>query len=73
MNDIEVIGWYNRDIFLRYKGKKVSMKNTLPRTELILRLGVHPQEVKATRDQIQVVASSKPMSYFEVEGFWRDP
>ena len=50
--NIEILGFQAEEIFFRVDGKIIILKDKLTKQDLILRLGVEPEDVKAFRDEI---------------------
>lgn len=69
--DLEIYGYFDREILFRFRGKKYSLRKHLPKVDLMLKFGIKPDEVKSMRDAILIEAHSKPLTYSDVEYFWR--
>ena len=68
----DVLGFWEDDIFFRFADKIIVMKKRLPKEDMILKLKVEPEDIKALRDEILVDASNKPLSYDQKEEYLKE-
>lgn len=68
----EVLGYWEDDIFFLFNEKVIVVNKRLPKEDLILRLKVEPEDIKALRDEILVDASSKPLTYEQSQIYNRE-
>lgn len=61
----DVLGFHEKEILFRLDGKIIIIHKRLPKEDLILLLGVQPEDVKDLRDEILVEASKRPLTYRE--------
>ncbi len=63
----EVLGYWDDDIFFKLQEKIIVIKKKLSKEDLVLKLKVDPEDVKALKDEILVQASKKPLTYDQKE------
>lgn len=63
----EIIGFFDDIIYFKIEEKVIFISNKLPKADLILRLKIEPEDIKAIRDEILVQASKKQLTYDEKE------
>lgn len=66
---IEVFGFHGNYIYFTRNDKKIILKKSLPRTDVILLLGIAPEEYPEVKDEILIAASKKPLSEVERDSF----
>lgn len=65
----KVFGCYGQFIYFDVDGKHIFLKNTLPKQDLILKLGITPNEVKQEKEQIYIEAMNKKLTKSELGDF----
>ena len=60
-----VIGHSDRSIFFEVGAKHLYIKATLPKQDLILKLGIAPKDVNKERELIYIAAQTKKLSHKE--------
>lgn len=60
--EYQVLGFCEKNILFEVEGKTLSFERRLPREDLILYLGIDPEDIKVARDAILVDASTKPLT-----------
>lgn len=69
---LEIVGYHNKDILFRFNGKKYALPKSLPKNDLMLLFGIRDEDVKAEKARILLEAHTKPLTYIQLENFWRD-
>jgi hypothetical protein len=59
----DVLGYWGDEIYFSLNDRVIMIKDKLPKSEMILKLKVEPEDVKSLRDEILVDASKKPLTY----------
>jgi hypothetical protein len=67
----EIIGFWENDIYFFFEEKLVIINKKLPKEDLVLKLKVQPEDVKALRDEVLVQASRKPLTYQQKQELYR--
>jgi hypothetical protein len=68
----DILGYWMNEVYFKLDEKIICIKKKLPREDLILKLKVEPEDVKALRDEILVQASKKPLSYDQRMEFFKE-
>lgn len=67
----EILGFWESDIYFYFEDKVILINKKLPKEDLVLKLKVEPEDVKALRDEILVEASKKPLTYQQKQELFR--